>query len=62
MKEHKVSAILNLISSILFGIVAFMNFNDGNENTMGFVYVGLCMTFLGLSISNFEKWRKRKNK
>lgn len=60
MIEHKVSAISYLISSIVFGIIAVINFVNSNDNTSDFVYIALCMSFFCISLSYFEKLKNKK--
>lgn len=60
MIEHKISAISYLISSIAFGVIAVINFGDGDDNTSGFVYIALCMSFFCISLSYFEKLKNKK--
>lgn len=63
MKKHRiniVNAILDLVNSVLFGLIAVINFTDGNDNTSGAVYIGLSIVFFSLSIFYFIKYRTKK--
>ncbi len=63
MKKDKINianAILNLVNSVLWALIAVMNFTDGNDNTSGAVYIGLSIVFFSLSIFYFIKYRTKK--
>ena len=55
MKENKINFILYLLTGLLFGIIAIVNFTDGSGNTSGVMYTGLCITFLGIAMSKREE-------
>lgn len=63
MKEHKISAILYLLNTILFAVIAVVNFIDNNNNTSGVVYAGLSVVWLGLFLNYLKKYKNfKKNK
>lgn len=63
MKEHKISAILYLVNTILFAVIAVVNFIDNNNNTSGVVYAGLSVVWLGLFLNYLKKYKNfKKNK
>ena len=55
--DYKRQWILNLITSILWGMASFFTIKRGERT--GFLYLFLCILFFSIAIANYKKYKEK---